>query len=109
MPTCEADYPYARLTSTHTYAKLLNINININMTNTMPITASKLREDVYRILDEVIETGQPVEVLRKGTVLKIVPEKAVSKLARLKKRNVFVGNPEDIIGMDWSKEWTELK
>ena len=107
MPTCEADYPYARLTSTHTYAKLLNININ--MTNTMPITASKLREDVYRILDEVIETGQPVEVLRKGTVLKIVPEKAVSKLARLKKRNVFVGNPEDIIGMDWSKEWTELK
>ena len=75
----------------------------------MPITASKLREDVYRILDAVIETGQPVEVLRKGTVLKIVPEKSASKLARLKKRNVFVGNPEDIIGMDWSKEWTELK
>jgi len=75
----------------------------------MPITASKLREDVYRILDGVIETGLPVEVLRKGTVLKIVPEKSVSKLARLKKRNVFAGNPEDIIGMDWSKEWTELK
>jgi hypothetical protein len=79
----------------------------------MPITASKLREDVYRILDEVIETGLPVEVVRKGTVLKIVPEKAVSKLSRLKKRNVFVGNPEDIIGMDWSKdwskEWSELK
>ena len=75
----------------------------------MPITASKLREDVYRILDGVIETGLPVEVVRKGTVLKIVPEKMVSKLARLKKRNVFVGNPEDIIGMDWSKEWTEMK
>lgn len=75
----------------------------------MPITASKLREDVYRILDAVIETGLPVEVVRKGTVLKIVPEKTVSKLARLKKRNVFVGNPEDIIGMDWSKEWTKLK
>ena len=75
----------------------------------MPITASKLREDVYRILDGVIETGLPVEVVRKGTVLKIVPEKPVSKLARLKKRNVFVGNPEDIIGMDWSKEWTEMK
>jgi hypothetical protein len=77
--------------------------------NTMPITASKLREDVYRILDEVIETGLPVEVLRKGTVLKIVPEKPVSKLARLKKRNIFVGNPEDIIGMDWSREWTEME
>jgi prevent-host-death family protein len=75
----------------------------------MRVTASKLRENVYRILDEAIETGVPVEVVRKGKVLKIVPEKPFSKLARLKKRDVFVGNSDDIIGMDWSKEWTELK
>jgi len=42
--------------------------------------------------------------------LKIVPDKPVSKLDRLKTRkNIFVGDVEDIIGMDWSKEWTELK
>jgi len=75
----------------------------------MRVTASKLRENVYRILDDVVETGLPVEVVRKGVVVRIVAEKPVSKLARLKKRNVFAGNPEDIIGMDWSKEWTELK
>jgi antitoxin (DNA-binding transcriptional repressor) of toxin-antitoxin stability system len=76
----------------------------------MRVTASKLRENVYQILDEAIETGVPVEVIRKGKVLKIVPDKPVSKLDRLKKRkNVFVGDVEDIIGMDWSKEWTELK
>jgi prevent-host-death family protein len=75
----------------------------------MRVTASKLRENIYRILDEAIETGVPVEVVRKGKVLRIVPEKPVSKLARLKKRDVFVGNSDDIIGMDWSKEWTELK
>jgi hypothetical protein len=75
----------------------------------MPITASKLRENVYRILDEAIETGKPVEVVRKGTVLTIVPPKRVSKLANLKKRNLFVGDVEDIIGMDWSKEWTEMQ
>ena len=75
----------------------------------MRITASKLRENVYQILDEAIATGVPVEVVRKGKVLKIVPEKTVSKLDRLKKRKVFVGNSDDIIGMDWSKEWTELK
>ena len=75
----------------------------------MRVTASKLRENVYQILDEAIETGVPVEVVRKGKVLKIVPEKPVSKLDRLKKRKVFVGNSDDIIGMDWSKEWTELK
>jgi hypothetical protein len=75
----------------------------------MPITASKLRENVYRILDEAIETGKPVEVVRKGLTLTIVPPKRVSKMANLKKRKIFVGDVEDIIGMDWSKEWTELQ
>ena len=75
----------------------------------MAITASKLRENVYRILDEAIETGKPVEVVRKGVTLTIVPPKRVSKMATLKKRKVFVGAVEDIIGMDWSKEWSELK
>ena len=75
----------------------------------MAITASKLRENVYRILDEAIETGKPVEVVRKGVTLTIVPPKRVSKMATLKKRKVFVGDVEDIIGMDWSKEWSELK
>jgi hypothetical protein len=75
----------------------------------MQITASKLRENVYRILDEVIETGAVVEVVRKGSIVKLVSERPVSKLDRLPKRSVFVGDPDDIIGMDWSKDWTELK
>lgn len=67
-------------------------------------TASQLRKDLYRILDEALATGDPVEVLRKGKVLRIVPEKPASKLDRLKKRKgSFVGDPDDIIGMDWSK------
>jgi hypothetical protein len=78
----------------------------------MRVTASKLRENVYRILDEAIETGVPVEIVRKGVVLRIVVEKPPSKLARLKKRDIrdtFVGDPDDVIGMDWSSEWSELK
>ena len=76
----------------------------------MPITASKLRENVYRILDEAIETGKPVEVVRKGVTLTIVPSKRVSKLANLKKRpGLFVGDVEDIMHIDWLKEWSELK
>ena len=76
----------------------------------MPITASKLRENVYRILDEAIETGKPVEVIRKGTILTIVPPKRVSWLDNLMKRpGLFVGDPEDIVHIDWLKEWTELK
>lgn len=76
----------------------------------MRVTASKLRENISRILDETIATGKPVEVVRKGTVLKIVPEKRPSKLDRLiKRKNIFVGDSDDIIGMDWSKYWTELR
>ena len=76
----------------------------------MRITASKLRENVYRILDEAIETGNPIEIERKGTVLRIVPEQRPSKLARLKKRpGIFRGDPDDIIHMDWLREWTEVK
>ena len=75
----------------------------------MPITASKLRKNVDKILDEAIETGKPVEVVRKGTLLTIVPPKRVSRLDNLKKRKVFVGDVDDIIHMDWSKEWSELK
>ena len=76
----------------------------------MAITASKLRENVYRILDEAVATGKPVEIVRKGAVLTIVPPKRVSKLANLKKRpGLFVGDVEDIIHIDWLKEWSELK
>jgi hypothetical protein len=46
----------------------------------------------------------PVEVVRQGTVLRIVPENRASKLARLKKRSVFAGDPDAIIGKDRSTE-----
>jgi hypothetical protein len=75
----------------------------------MKITASKLRENIYGILDQALETGVPVEVIRKGKILKIVPEVKPDKLSRLKKRKCIVGDPDDIVHMDWLSEWTELK
>jgi hypothetical protein len=74
----------------------------------MRVTASKLRENVYRILDEAIRTGTPVGVVRKGVVLRIVPEQRVSKLSGLKRRSGFEGDPDGILKMDWLKEWSEL-
>ncbi|HLK18434.1 MAG TPA: hypothetical protein VKT81_05735 [Bryobacteraceae bacterium] len=74
----------------------------------MKVTASKLRENIYGILDQALE-GVPVEVVRKGKILKIVPEVKPDKLSRLKKRNYIVGDSDDIVHMDWLSEWTELK
>ena len=75
----------------------------------MRVTASKLRANIYNILDETLKTGVPVEVVRKGRVLKIVPESKPSKLSRLKKRNYFVGDSDDVLRIDWLKEWSETK
>jgi hypothetical protein len=73
------------------------------------VTASKLRADIYNILDQSLKTGVPVEVVRKGKILKIIPESKPSKLSRLKKRNAIVGDPEDLVHMDWLHEWSEMK
>jgi len=73
----------------------------------MAITASKLRENVYAVLDQVIETGVPVEIRRKGSLLRIVPDKPRSKLSRLTKRDCIIGDPEDLVHMNWIELWTE--
>jgi hypothetical protein len=73
------------------------------------ITASYLRENIYNILDQALDTGTIIEVVRKGRILRIVPEPRQSKLARLKKRRCVVGDLESIVHMDWTKGWSELK
>jgi len=76
----------------------------------MRVTPTQLRQNVYAILDEVLEKGIPVEVVRKGKVLRIVPEQRGNKLERIKPiPNVWVGDPEDTFKIDWMKEWNEPK
>lgn len=75
----------------------------------MRLTASKLRENIYNVLDQALESGTPVEILRKGQILRIVPPQVKSKLSRLKKRKCVRGDPEDLVHLDWLKEWSELK
>lgn len=78
----------------------------------MTITASKLRENIYQILDGVAETGVPVEIVRKGVKLRIVPEVKRSKLANLKKRKDLLISHEELLNLRWEdsegyKEWLE--
>lgn len=72
----------------------------------MGISASRLRADIYRLLDEVLETGQALEIERRGRVLEIVPKDTGPRLDRLPRRPDFIaGDPEDLISLDWSGEW----
>lgn len=69
------------------------------------MTASRLRGNIYNVLDRVLRTGVPVEIQRRGKVLKIVPFSGRNKLANLKKHNVLKTSPDSIVHMDWSGEW----
>jgi hypothetical protein len=72
----------------------------------MKLTASKLREDIYRILDLVLATGEAVEVERHGRRLRIVADDTPSRLSRLVSRpDAVVGDSEDLVHVDWSHEW----
>lgn len=75
----------------------------------MKLSASKLKQNLYQVLDEVLEKGTPVEIERKGKILKIVPGKSDSKLMNLEPHDTIIGDPESIINIDWSKEWTEVE
>lgn len=71
----------------------------------MPITTSKLRSDIYNLLDQVLKTGTPLEVELKGRQLVILPVEDVKKLDNLTAHKCINGNPEDLVHNDWSKEW----
>ncbi len=74
----------------------------------MAVTASKLRENVYKILDQVLATGEPVEIVRGGRKLKIAPadEPPKRKLDRLTEHpDALLVDPEELVHLDWSKEW----
>jgi antitoxin (DNA-binding transcriptional repressor) of toxin-antitoxin stability system len=74
----------------------------------MRLTASRLRQDIYRVLDEVLETGVPVEIERRGRLLRIVPaepSKGSSTIHELPERPYLRADPEEIVHVDWSGEW----
>ncbi len=71
----------------------------------MPLSASKLRQDIYRILDEILATGEPVEIERKGRRLKIVPAVRPARLDRMPRRDYLRGDPDELVEIDWSSEW----
>jgi hypothetical protein len=60
---------------------------------------------LYKLLDKVLETGVPLEIKRKGKIIKILPPDETDKLSNLKKRNILNCDPEELVHIDWSSEW----
>ena len=69
------------------------------------ITVTELRGNIYKLLDEVLNTGIPIEIKKGGKKLKIVPVDKADKLQNLVSRpNAIKGNPNDLVNISWEKE-----
>jgi antitoxin (DNA-binding transcriptional repressor) of toxin-antitoxin stability system len=77
----------------------------------MKITATRLRSELYQILDRVLETGEPVEVTRSEGTLVIKPlvsERRKRARGGQKVRSnpdLVVGDPDSLVHFDWSSHW----
>jgi hypothetical protein len=71
----------------------------------MALSASALRQDLYKKLDNVLRTGIPLEIKRRKGRLRIISVHKKSKLSNLKKRAVLKCGLDEIVHMDWSKDW----
>ncbi len=72
----------------------------------MAVTASELRQNIYRLLDQVLETGVPLEIERNGRRLRVVATDPPPKLDRVVgHEDYIVGDPEALVHIDWSGEW----
>ena len=56
-----------------------------------PLKATELRANLFKILDEILETGEPREILRGRQVLVISPATFERRLDELPRRSSLVG------------------
>lgn len=85
-----------------------NYNVRIP-TIAMTITPTQLRANLYKLLDQVLETKSSIQILRNGQILEISvknKKKKTGSLASLKPHpNTINGNPEGLVHVDWSSNW----
>jgi antitoxin (DNA-binding transcriptional repressor) of toxin-antitoxin stability system len=78
----------------------------------MRVTITKLRQDLFRLMDRAWE-GERVQFTHKGVVFQIVPETVPDKLARLTRQAVVAPGDagKDLLEemeTEWQRDWAEL-
>ncbi len=70
------------------------------------VTATELRSNVYRILDEVLDSGRAQEVVRRGRKLLIVPaEPKRRRLEDLPRRKITTCSFDELAATSWEHTW----
>jgi hypothetical protein len=77
------------------YVRTTNKNASMDAT----VTLTELRQRLFQLADHVVDTGEPLIIVRNGVRLRLVREDAVprapGRLSRLVRRDVVVGAPLD--------------
>jgi prevent-host-death family protein len=69
------------------------------------VTSSKLQNNLDQLLDEILNTGTPLEVKRNGKRLRIIPVETVDKLQKLIHRpEAIIGDPDELVQISWEQE-----
>lgn len=69
------------------------------------VTPTQLRKNLYNLLDDVINTGIPLQINRGGKILQITPVEKINKLDKLISRpEVIIGDADDIVDITWEGE-----
>ncbi len=69
------------------------------------VTPTELRANIYKLLEEVLNSGIPLEINKGNRRLRIVPVKPVDKLQNLAARpDVILGDSDDLVTISWEKE-----
>lgn len=70
----------------------------------MPMSLTALRQELFKVVDQLILTGTPVEINRKGHIVKIILDDEKSKLANLTPHDCVIGDPEELVDISLH-EW----
>lgn len=69
------------------------------------VTPTELRTNIYNLLDEVLETGIPLEIKKANRRLLIMPVAKADKLQNLISRpEIIQGDPDDLVEISWEDE-----
>ena len=71
----------------------------------MSLTA--LRNKLFKVVDEIIKTGIPVEIEKNNHKLLIVLKEKKSKLDNLKPHDCIIGDHDDLVNLKVT-EWDEV-
>ncbi len=71
----------------------------------MTVTPSKFRSNLYRLLDSVLLSNEPLEINRNGKKLLVVPEHKKSRISSIIPKKISCASDKELINTDWGDEW----